>query len=146
MKFLEDGADIPDQLLHAVNNGDSVFLCGAGVSLSVGMPSFCNLTKCVYRKMDETCNNEPAERIAFERKEYDRVLRFLENRTHLPKTESRVRAIVAETLTAPDDVSAPNHLVLLQLLRDNEGRVLSRQVDFGFILLSEIEIYNHIKR
>lgn len=122
MRFLRDGADIPDDLIEAVNESRAVFLCGAGVSLGVGLPLFKKLTERLYERLGETRDDEPAERIAFERKEYDRVLRALEKRTHLPKTDSRVRTAVAELLSVPDSVQVPDHLHLLQLSRDNEGR------------------------
>jgi NAD-dependent SIR2 family protein deacetylase len=122
MRFLANGADIPDKLIRAVTDGNAVFLCGAGVSRRSNMPSFRGLTEHVYKKLGETHANEPAERIAFECKEYDRALRSLEKRTHRPQTESRVRTTVAQLLTAPDGVEVPDHLALLQLSRDNEGR------------------------
>jgi NAD-dependent SIR2 family protein deacetylase len=122
MRFLADGADIPDELIRTVADGNAVFLCGAGVSLRANMPSFCSLTEQVYKMLRETTANEPVERIAFERKEYDRALRSLEKRTHRPQTVSRVRVTVAQLLTAPDSVEVPDRLVLLQLSRDNEGR------------------------
>jgi hypothetical protein len=122
MRFLEDGADIPDELIRAVIDGDVVFVCGAGVSRRAGLPSFEGLTELVYRELGETRHNEPAERTAFERTEYDRVLRSLEKRTHRPGTQSRVRNAVAKLLVASDDVDVPDHLALLQLSRDAEGR------------------------
>jgi hypothetical protein len=80
MRFLEDGADIPDDLIRAVSAGDAVFLCGAGVSMRVGMPSFKKLTEQVYQELGETHANEAAEREAVRRAEYDRALRSLEKR------------------------------------------------------------------
>ncbi len=85
MRFLEDGTDIPDELIRAVTDGDAVFLCGAG-------------------------------------DEYDRALRSLEKRTHQPGTPSRVRIAVVKLLAARDGVAVPDHLTLLQLSRDAEGR------------------------
>lgn len=122
MRFLPDGADIPDELIRAVTDCDAVFLCGAGVSKRVGLPLFDELTEQVYQELGETRINEPAERRAFERKEYDRVLRSLERRTHRPGTQSRVRIVVSRLLAACDDVAVPDHLALLQLSRDAEGR------------------------
>jgi len=122
MRFLEDGADIPDELIRAVTDGTAIFLCGAGASLKAGMPLFDGLTKQVYEKLGETHANEAAERIAIGREEYDRALRSLEKRTHRPKTASRVRATVAEVLKAPDGIGLSDHLALLQLSRDSEGR------------------------
>ncbi len=122
MRFLKDGADIPDELIRAVTDGDVVFLCGAGVSRRSGMPSFHGLAEEIYQRLGETHTNEPAEKRAFEREEYDRALRSLEKRTHRPQTASHVRVAVAELLTAPDGVEFPDHLALLQLSRDAEGR------------------------
>lgn len=122
MRFREDGTDIPDELIGAVVDGNAVFLCGAGVSRRVGLPSFHELADQVYGRLGERCANEPVERIAFDRGEYDRALRSLEKRTRRPGTESRVRTVVAELLTARDGVAVPDHLSLLQLSRDKEGR------------------------
>lgn len=72
MRFLEDGADIPDELIRTVTNGDAVFLCGAGVSMRVGLPSFKGLTERVYQKLGESYTNEFAEEHAFGRAEYGR--------------------------------------------------------------------------
>ncbi|KHS82415.1 SIR2 family protein [Pectobacterium carotovorum] len=47
MKFFADGPSIPDLLLESCDSGRVVFLCGAGVSLPSGMPSFIDLTKYV---------------------------------------------------------------------------------------------------
>lgn len=52
MRFVEDGPNIPDLLLERRDQGRVVFLCGAGVSLSSGMPTFYNLTKYVIDFFD----------------------------------------------------------------------------------------------
>jgi hypothetical protein len=121
LRFLEQGADIPDELIRSVTEGNATFLCGAGVSLRVGLPTFKRLTEDVYSHMGEGYKDEAAEAHAMKSKEYDRALRALEKRTHLPRTESRVRNAVSELLTAPA-CPLPDHLALLQLSRDTEGR------------------------
>jgi hypothetical protein len=121
LRFLEHGADIPDELIRSVTEGNATFLCGAGVSLRVGLPTFRELTEKVYAHMGETYTGEPAEAHAMNSKEYDRALRALEKRTHLPRTESRVRKAVSDLLVAPG-CPLPDHLSLLQLSRDAEGR------------------------
>ena len=45
MRFLPDGPNLPDELLEERDNGNVVFLCGAGVSRSAGMPDFLGLSK-----------------------------------------------------------------------------------------------------
>lgn len=121
MRFLENGADIPDDLIRAVNEGRATFLCGAGVSFRVSLPSFKKLTEDVYSRLGESWDDEPAERLAIQKEQFDRALRSLEKRTHLPKTASRVRDVVADLLAAPS-CALPDHLALLQLSRDPDGR------------------------
>jgi hypothetical protein len=121
LKFLENGADIPDELIRDVNEGSATFLCGAGVSFRVGLPTFETLTKSVYSRLGESWESEPAECSAMEQNQYDRALRALEKRTHLPKAASRVRNAVAELLVAPS-CALPDHLAIIQLSRDSEGR------------------------
>jgi hypothetical protein len=47
MRFIEQGPDIPDELLEARDRGEVVFICGAGVSMPAGLPSFLTLAKQV---------------------------------------------------------------------------------------------------
>jgi hypothetical protein len=122
MRFLEDGTDIPDDLIRTVSEGDTVFLCGAGVSMRADMPSFKKLTEQIYKELGETFTNEAAEREAISRAEYDRALRSLEKRTHRPKTPSRVRGAAAKLLVATHGIAVPDHLTLLQLSRNSDGQ------------------------
>lgn len=122
MRFLEDGTDIPDELIRAVIDGGAIFLCGAGVSLKAGLPLFPRLTEQVYEKLGVARAEEAAERVALEREEYDRALRSLEKRTHRPRTPSRVRTAVADILKARDGMELSDHLALLHLSRDSDGR------------------------
>lgn len=123
MKFLANSADIPHDLIRSVSDGDVIFLCGAGVSFGVGLPTFKKLTDDVYTTIGESRTHEPAETIAYEKEEYDRVLRSLEKRTLLHGTESRVRVAVTRILKAPDGANLVHHKSLLQLSRDRSGRV-----------------------
>ncbi len=117
MKFADTSPDIPIELIRRVNDGDVVFLCGAGVSKDVGLPLFRKLTDDIYTKLGESKANEAAERIAYDRTEYDRVLRSLEKRTLLPGADSRVRAAVGEILTPPVGADLSRHLSLQRLSR-----------------------------
>ena len=122
MRFFQHSSDIPGELIKDVAEGNAVFLCGAGVSMRVDFPSFERLTERIYAEIGETPDNEPAEREAMRRGEYDRALRSLEKRTLLPKAPSRVRLAAAKLLTPPANLSVPDHLNLLRLSRDSEGR------------------------
>jgi hypothetical protein len=121
VRFLTKGVDIPEDLIRGVNEGRVTFLCGAGVSRRVGLPSFEILTKHVYTQLGEVWDEEPAEANAIKSREYDRALRSLEKRTRLPKTVSRMRDAVVAKLAAPAG-PFPDHSALLQLSRDADGR------------------------
>lgn len=123
MRFFPGTPDIPDELINDVTEGHAVFICGAGVSKRVGMPLFDALTYQIYSDIGETPKNEVAEEEALERREYDRALRSLERRTRLPKAPSRVRAATTKLLTPAAGLALPDHLSLLRLSRDAEGRV-----------------------
>jgi hypothetical protein len=121
LRFVETGADIPDELIRAVANGTVTFLCGAGVSHRAQLPMFGKLTNDVYAALGASSEEEPAERNAVKNFEYDRALRSLEKRTRLPKSPSSVREAVANLLKAPKG-PFPDHEALLGLSCDGEGR------------------------
>jgi hypothetical protein len=123
MKFLPNSADIPHDLIRSVSDGEVIFLCGAGVSFGVGLPTFRKLTDDVYASIGEDRSHEAAEMVAYDKEEYDRVLRSLEKRTLLHGAESRVRVAVSQILKAPNGADLPHHKSLLQLSRDRAGRV-----------------------
>lgn len=123
MRFIPGTPDIPDDLIKDVADGHAVFLCGAGVSMRVGMPSFGELTDQIYSEIGEMPKHEAAEVEALKRGEYDRALQSLEKRTRLPKMPSRVRAATTKLLTPRPGLLVPDHLNLLRLSRDADGRI-----------------------
>lgn len=58
MRFYSDGPSIPDVLLERCDAGRVVFLCGAGVSVPSGMPSFVDLTMHVISFFDPPANSD----------------------------------------------------------------------------------------
>jgi hypothetical protein len=84
---------------------------------------FRELTEQIYADIGETPKHEAAEEEALNRGEYDRALRSLERRTRLPRAPSRVRIATTKLLTPAPDLAVPDHLNLLRLSRDPEGRV-----------------------
>ena len=78
MRFLEKGADIPDELVRAVTSGSVTFLCGAGVSFRAKLPSFKKLTEQVYGLLGESADDEAAERNAIANEQYDRALQSVQ--------------------------------------------------------------------
>ena len=122
MRFVENGPDVPDELIEQGLSRRTVFLCGAGVSMRVGLPSFEELTEKIYSRLGETRANDLAEQDAFSRREYDRVLRALEKRLLRSGERSRVRDACAAELRPPNDPLA-DHEALLALSQDKQGRV-----------------------
>src|SRR5437588_7244813 len=102
MRFLPNGPDIPAELIATQERGETLFICGAGVSRTVGLPLFRGLVEGVYRALGEDWNLHPAERYGMGRMEYDRVLRSLERRlatSGLPGARGmprRIRAAVGD--------------------------------------------------
>ena len=133
MRFVENGPDIPMDLVLAQEKGQTIFVCGAGVSRGAGLPLFRGLVEGVYQRLGEDWNLHPAEREGMRpggalEGQYDRVLRCLERRlaaSDAPRNRGmreRIRSAVREVLTLPDNADLANHLALLELSRDAEGR------------------------
>jgi hypothetical protein len=132
-------APIPERLLLAHARGEILFICGAGVSRSAGLPDFRELVVDVYGVLDAAvhavlsgvprggCNqwevdlstlNDPqrAEVKRFIIGDYDVVLGMLERRLDSQtRGDSRVRHAVAERLRAGGNQPAPIHRALMRL-------------------------------
>lgn len=55
MRFIENGPDIPDELLFAQDEGNVVFFCGAGVSRAhANLPDFSRLAQQVIDDLGAT--------------------------------------------------------------------------------------------
>lgn len=145
MRFLDAGPNIPTELIVAQEKGETLFVCGAGVSRTVGLPLFRKLVEQVYDRLGESWVHHPAERegmveggVLFG--QYDRVLRCLERRlaaTESPRNrnmKARIRTAVRNELVPPEAADLSNHLALLTLSRDNEGtsRLLTTNFDTLF--------------
>jgi SIR2-like domain len=145
MRFMPNGPDIPAELIAAQEKGETIFVCGAGVSRTVGLPLFRGLIEGIYRELSEDWRLHPAEREGMQEGgelygQYDRVLRSLERRlaaSDSPRNRGmrgRIRGAV-RTVLAPPNIKLENHLELLKLSRDAEGR--SRLLTTNFDTLFE---------
>ena len=146
MRFRPDGPDIPDELVALQEKGDTIFICGAGVSRTVGLPSFRGLVQSVYNELGEDWRQHPAEREVMVdhgrlANQFDRMLRILERRlaaSNLPRQlgmRERILTAVRNALSPPDGANLSNHLALFELSRDQEGQ--SRIVTTNFDTLFE---------
>ena len=107
MRFHPDGPSIPDILLERCDAGRVVFLCGAGVSLPSGMPTFVGLTRYVIEFFDPPADSEivAAFRPWLDGQSGANVpLDQIFNLLHLEYGKDEVNALVTERLSAPLEI------------------------------------------
>lgn len=153
MRFYEDGPSIPDQLLERRDQGRVVFLCGAGVSLSAGMPTFYKLTKYVVDFFD------PPKGSVIEL-EFRPWIKDSESGQNRPKTpldqifyllyqeygRHEVNSLVAKRLQDTNIRESNEHSAVSRISSDQEGRpqIVTTNFDLLFELAlgkSEYKIY-----
>lgn len=103
MRFHSDGPSIPDILLERCDAGRVVFLCGAGVSLPSGMPTFVGLTRYVIEFFDPPSDSDIM--VAFRpwldgQSAANVPLDQIFNLLHLEYGKDEVNALVTERLSA----------------------------------------------
>lgn len=76
MQLIANGPDIPAAVLHSQEEGRLVFFCGAGISMSSGLPSFKRLVEDVRDQLGAAFTSQ--EKREFDAEAYDRVLGMLE--------------------------------------------------------------------
>ncbi|WDG77768.1 SIR2 family protein [Pseudomonas chlororaphis] len=107
MRFHPDGPAIPDILLERCDAGRVVFLCGAGVSLPSGMPTFVGLTQHVIDFFDPPADSDimTAFRPWLDGQSAANVpLDQIFNLLHLEYGKDEVNALVTERLSAPLEI------------------------------------------
>ncbi len=134
MKFFSDGPDIPLELLEARDKGDVVFLCGAGVSVPSGMPTFFQLAKKIATELGaqnapllKALYDEPADTSV----PLDQIFGFLQKEYGVGKIER----LVTRLLRTPKKAHTQNHKTILRLSSDAQG--VPRLVTTNFDLLFE---------
>lgn len=119
MQFIENGPNIPDELLEAHEEGRVVFFCGAGVSYPAGLPGFKGLVDEIYRRIGTVpCD---IEREALGQEQYDATLDLLERR--LPGQRLAMRRALADALKPKlrRKGATETHTALLRLARNRQG-------------------------
>ncbi len=129
MKFLEDGPDIPHELLLARDQGRVIFFCGAGVSRArANLPDFYGLARTVINRLGAE-DSSPASRLIKEAYEIDqrlgmqgiisadRVFGLLEREFQ----SEDIRAAVASALKPALDADLSAHRTLVDLATTREG-------------------------
>jgi hypothetical protein len=132
MRFFSNGPDIPDILLQRRDQGRVVFLCGAGVSLNSGMPSFPALTKYVIDFFDPPEESEITKVFLPWKKEFEAPatsdepkvpLDQIFNLLHQEYGRNEVNALVAERLQhdKSSHAASNHHELISRISADLEG-------------------------
>lgn len=131
MRFFEDGPSIPDHLLERRDQGRVVFLCGAGVSLNAGMPTFYKLTKYVVDffdpPKDSAIESEFRPWVEDSESGEDRPKTPLDQIFHLLYQEygrEEINALVADRLRDAETggTKSIEHSVIARISADQEGK------------------------
>jgi hypothetical protein len=144
MRFLADGPDLPEDLIRAQLSGHALFVVGAGVSKRVGLPLFDGLTTSIYGAIGQATPDLPetladiAEKEAWTRKEWDRILGLLEKRIvypnpNLPEAINPIRASVGAILGARTrDLTPFKHILAISTDSNGRSRVVTTNFDTLF--------------
>lgn len=118
MQFVENGPHIPERLLQLHEDGNLVFFCGAGISMSAGLPSFKGLVDHLYGTLKP--EPSPTQDAAIRSKQYDTAIYLLEE--DVAGGRKLVRETASKKLTPPDEKPVAIHQSLLELSKNNKGQ------------------------
>ena len=126
MRFFADGPNIPDELLEARDRGNVVFLCGAGVSIPAGMPTFLDLAKKVVDELGAPPDSTLRQLLSFwNREEIPEAARPpLDQIFNLLQQEydgSEVDYFIAQQLKAGPGAYVTQHETILRLSKGVDG-------------------------
>ena len=127
---------IPESLRRVHEDGETVFFCGAGVSMPAGLPSFKRLTRDILTDMlplKNGCEPGSTEALswqAFEGGRYDEALGILES-PHEGFDPKNVRERVRHYLSTPTIRTLDKHRTLARLanLDTERGRLVTTNFD-----------------
>ncbi|MCW5824868.1 MAG: SIR2 family protein [Cyanobacteria bacterium TGS_CYA1] len=139
MRFVEDGPNIPNELITARDEGRVIFFCGAGISIPYAkLPNFNDLTERVLNQLGIGQTNSVYQAyLQFKKYEgvsfADKIFGQLEEQFEDTQIDEQVAIALNTALENDVDISA--HKILLDLATTPEGQV--KLVTTNFDLLFE---------
>ncbi len=111
-ELIQDGPDIPVELMNRRDDGKVVFFCGSGISVGTNLPDFRDLVLQIYERTAQTRTD--LEQELLDKGQLDKVLGLLEGRLN----SGSLRRETIDILTAPlPKNSLSTHEALLSLSR-----------------------------
>ena len=151
MRFLPEGPNIPDELLEERDNGNVVFLCGAGVSYPAGMPDFLGLARFVVEELG-TPQNAPSRDMlsmwkdetipAGARPSLDQIFNLLQQEY----AAGDVDYLIAKKLKTPRGANLSAHKTILSLSRSSNGepQIVTTNFDLLFEKAAQRKLKTHV--
>ena len=142
MRFLSNGLNIPDELLEARDQGNVVFLCGAGVSYPAGMPDFLELAKYVVEELGTPQDAPSRKMLSMWKNEkippdgkppLDQIFNLLQQEEYRPG--EIIDYLIAKRLRTKPKTCVSTHETILRLSKGTDGK--SQIVTTNFDLLFE---------
>jgi hypothetical protein len=124
MRFLPGGPSIPEELLQASDQGDVIFLCGAGVSRPAGLPGFAELARLVIEKLGappDAASRQLLERILGDSQATGSLDQVFQNLKYEYGAD-QIDEVASDLLDPGPDASTQQHALLLKLSRNAARR------------------------
>jgi hypothetical protein len=129
MRFTEDGPDFPQKLLDEVLLGDVVLLCGAGISMPAGLPSFKGLTDRLFQSLSE--EKTPSEQISYKSARYEECIGSLYSRlTNYQEIVQNIETIFSDMCSKKLDA----HKSITRISKDRHNRSCIVTTNFDTVL------------
>ena len=127
IQWVPDGPAVPVELLEALEDGDLVLFCGAGISARAGLPTFKGLVEAVRSSF---VDKHPELDVLIQTAQYDRAMYALE----VSYGREPVRRKVHDLLQLSPTADCTTHEALLRLATDREGnlRCVTTNFDLAF--------------
>jgi hypothetical protein len=142
VRFIENGPDIPDELLYAQDEGNVVFFCGAGVSRAyTSLPDFAGLAEQAIDDLGATEESKAKKLFAkYQKLNEDSDAKGLISADHIFSALIRsfdrqdINQSVATLLRPPKDVDLTAHKIILDLacLQSGHTRLVTTNFDLLF--------------